>query len=126
MRYLTSWALALALAAPLAASADEPSAAVAAEVAGLLSHLGQSGCRFNRNGSWYSAAEAQEHLQKKYRYLQDRKLVSSTESFIERAASRSSASGQPYLVQCGNAPPQESAAWLGQALNRRRSNAARP
>jgi hypothetical protein len=35
---------------------------VRAEVDALLGKLESSGCQFNRNGSWHSAAEAKAHL----------------------------------------------------------------
>ena len=40
-------------------------------------------------------------------------MVQTTEQFIERAASRSSMSGEPYLVKCGNGAPVQSGQWLG-------------
>ena len=97
--------LALVLAAPIAP-------AVRAEIDQLLARLEASGCRFNRNGSWYPAAEAKNHLLRKLEYFEERSNVQSAEQFIKRAASRSSVSGQPYLVQCATAAPVESGAWL--------------
>lgn len=82
------------------------------EVDGLLKRLGSSGCQFNRNGSWYSAQEAKEHLSKKFDYVLEKKMVGSAEQFIEVAASKSSMSGKPYQVKCGDAPAQNSADWL--------------
>ncbi len=82
------------------------------EIDGLLSRLAASDCQFKRNGSWHSAAEAQSHLRRKLDYLMDRGAVASAEQFIERAASRSSMSGQAYQVRCGSHAPVASAAWL--------------
>ncbi|HEY8102098.1 MAG TPA: DUF5329 domain-containing protein [Burkholderiaceae bacterium] len=93
-----------------------PSAASKAEITHLLSFLEKSGCQFNRNGSWYSPNEAVTHLQKKYQYLLDKNLISTSEDFIERAATESSMSGKPYLVKCDNAAPVESAVWFKREL----------
>jgi len=48
-------------------------------------------------------------------------LATNTESFIEGAASESSASGKPYTVKCGNAAAVPSAAWLQDELRRFRT-----
>ncbi len=93
----------------LAAPAPAP---VRAEIDALLKALQSSGCQFSRNGSWYTAAEAQAHLNRKLEYLEGKNLVKVTEDFIERAASTSSSSGKPYLVRCGSSPAVESQAWL--------------
>ena len=77
-----------------------------------MSRLEASGCEFNRNGTWHTAAEAKSHLLSKLKYLQDRGAVQTTEQFIELAASSSSMTGQPYLVKCGNGGPVQSRAWL--------------
>jgi hypothetical protein len=67
-----------------AAAGAEPSERTREEIAYLFSHLRSSGCEFYRNGSWYPAARAADHLNQKYEYLTKRKLISTTESFIER------------------------------------------
>ncbi len=82
------------------------------EIAHLISYLEDSGCQFNRNGSWYDAKDAVNHINRKYEYLLDKALVSSTETSIARAATESSLSGKPYLVKCGGSAPVESAAWF--------------
>lgn len=105
---------------PGLALAATPSPAARQEIDHLLSHLGQSGCQFNRNGSWHDSAEAVDHLQQKYQYLLKKGLVSSAEDFIARAASESSMSGKPYLVRCGAAAPVPSGNWLKAELNRYR------
>jgi len=97
--------VALLLAAPTAP-------AVRAEIDQLLARLESSGCQFNRNGSWYPAAEAKSHLLRKLEYFDDRSGVASTEQFIALVASRSSVSGKPYLVQCASAAAVESETWL--------------
>lgn len=83
-----------------------------------------SGCQFNRNGSWHAANEAEEHLRRKYSYLLRKDLITSAESFVELAASRSSISGKPYLVRCGKAAPVQSQAWFLEQLRRLRGTEA--
>ncbi len=82
------------------------------EIAHLFNYLQQSNCQFGRNGSWYSTGEAVHHINRKYQYLLKRMAIRSAENFIERAASRSSTSGQPYRVKCGESAAVESAEWF--------------
>ncbi len=98
------------------ACAAEPSPIVRQEIAHLLQYLGNSGCQFKRNDSWYSSAEAVVHLDKKYQYLLRKDLVASAEDFIARAASESSTSGKPYQVKCGTNGAVPSSAWLKSEL----------
>jgi len=109
--------------AAVAAAAPLPPAA-RAEIDGLLSRLESSGCAFRRNGNWYSAGEAKAHLLRKLAYLEDKGLVQTADQFIERAASASSMSGEPYLVKCGNDPAVKSDAWLASQLRAMRAAAA--
>lgn len=90
---------------------------IKAEIEALLASLQASGCQFNRNGSWYTGAEAKDHLLRKLEYLEGKGTVQSTEQFIELAASRSSASGKPYQVRCGSESPMESGLWLTRQLS---------
>lgn len=92
-----------------------------AEVDALLAKLQVSSCEFNRNGAWYSAADAKTHLLRKLEYLEGKGLVQSAEQFIDLGASTSSSSGKPYLVKCGSANPIESKLWLSQELKAIRS-----
>ena len=107
---LIACALALALALDVSAAPLPPQ--VRAEIDGLLDRLATSGCEFNRNGSWHSAPEAVTHLKRKLGYLEDHNLVASAEQFIDRAATASSLSGEPYLVRCGSTSPVKSSIWL--------------
>ena len=116
------WLLALSIAlVALPAWSAEPDAVTRAEVAHLLKYLETSACQFQRNGSWYPAARAASHLNQKYEYMLRKGLVTNTESFIERAASESSASGKPYSVKCGTAAAVPSAVWLRDELRRFRT-----
>jgi hypothetical protein len=96
------------------------------EIAYLFSHMESSGCEFNRNDSWYGAAEASVHIQKKYQYLLRRDLLSSAEDFIIGAASESSISNKPYLVRCPGTPVVESGPWFKSALEKYRQMRAKP
>lgn len=91
-------------------------AAASREIAALIAALGASGCEFQRNGTWYDAATARAHLQRKYAYLRKRDLAPTAELFIERAASRSSVSGKAYRVRCPGRAEQASADWFLQRL----------
>ncbi|HEY0060603.1 MAG TPA: DUF5329 family protein, partial [Telluria sp.] len=51
------------------------SAVTRTEVTQLMSAVEKSGCKFSRNGSWYSAAEARAHLQKKFDYLDKKDML---------------------------------------------------
>ena len=115
-RRLAALLLIVSLLPMWAANASGAPNPVDREVHALVAALGASRCRFERNGTWHDAAAAQAHLLKKYAYLRKRNLVPSTDVFIERGASQSSASGKPYRVQCGAAAPVASAVWLRMRL----------
>jgi Family of unknown function (DUF5329) len=107
------FACGLALCLCGAATGAEPDASVKAEIQHLFTHLEGSGCQFYRNGNWYAAKDARNHLQQKYQYMLDRGMISSAESFIENGAAASSMSRKPYLVQCAQAgAAQPSAQWF--------------
>lgn len=114
----------LACIAVAASQAASLSPVARAEIDGLLSRLETSSCEFNRNGTWHSASEAKSHLLSKLKYLEDRGAVGSTEQFIELAASKSSMSGQPYLVRCANSAPVSSSVWLLSQLQLMRATSA--
>jgi hypothetical protein len=98
-----------------------PSEHTKAEISYLFNHLKSSGCKFNRNGQWHAAEAASDHLQTKYDYLLKKGMIGSTESFVARAATRSSISGKPYLVQCAGSAPVESATWFRAELSKLRA-----
>ena len=109
------------LAAICSAAPLSPAARV--EIDALMTRLETSGCQVNRNGTWYPAADTRSHLTLKLKYLEQRGQVETAEQFIERAASGSSMSGQPYLIQCGDTPPVESATWFSRELRAMRTSA---
>jgi hypothetical protein len=117
---------AFVLAALSSVSAAAPPASVLeAEIEALLTKLQASGCQFNHNGTWHTGSEAKDHLARKLEHLEGKASVNTTEQFIDLAASRSSSSGQVYLVQCGGGAPVESKQWLGSQLASSRSSAGK-
>lgn len=78
------------------------SSEASAEIEHLLNYISSSGCEFYRNGTWHKVDVAREHLTKKYQYLLKNKLIKNAEDFIAGAATKSSMSGEPYQVRCGN------------------------
>ena len=95
---------------------------VRAEIDALLGRITASNCQFERNRSWHTAADARDHLLRKLAYIEKRsETITRTEQFIEHAASKSSFTGRPYRVRCGNNEPVESRAWLTRELQALRS-----
>ncbi len=68
------------------------------EVQHLLNFIANSHCIIDRNGSQHNGQDALAHIQKKYAYFRDD--ITSTESFIEYSASKSTFSGKNYTVVC--------------------------
>lgn len=92
---------------------------VAHEVEQLIEFVRVSNCTFYRNGDWHEAGKAADHINKKYQYIKKRGLVKTVEDFIKYAATKSSLSGKPYLVQCGG-ESLHCAEWLRAELARLR------
>lgn len=86
------------------------------EIEHLFSYLENSGCEFNRNGSWYAAADVAKHLKTKYEYLAEKNMLTDAESFIEKAASESSISGKAYQVKCKGEQVASSREWFAEKL----------
>lgn len=67
----------------------------------LLSALGkQQNLTFTRNGTEYSAADAESHLRLKLRKTEKR--LNTVEQFIDNVASKSSITGEEYYVKNAN------------------------
>lgn len=94
------------------------------EVDQLLATIGNSRCEFYRAGTWHSAAAAQAHLEHKFQYLATRQMLTSTEDFISKAATRSSLTGEAYAIRCQAMPAQPSSAWLEAELRSLRSRSS--
>ena len=86
--------------------ADTPEA----EIQYLLNTVGESDCTFIRNGKSHDSAAAESHLAMKYG--RGKRWVDSAEQFIERIASESSFSGNPYQIQCLDQPARPTGDWL--------------
>ena len=96
----------------------EPPTNVQIEINFLLGYIEGSGCKFYRNGTWNDSKIAQTHLRDKYKFLIAGNLISTTEDFIEKAATGSSISGQPYQVKCSDGVAVTSNQWLRDELAR--------
>jgi len=113
-------AMVLAAAGTPLAVAAEPSSTARDEINHLLIYLERSGCEFFRNGDWYTATEAKDHLNQKYAYLLKKGMVREAEDFIRLAATNSSVSGKAYQVRCKAGNAVASQAWLTDELMRYR------
>ena len=89
-----------------------------AEIQALIQAVAESECEFNRNGSLHSAETAAAHLELKY--SRGKRYADSAEAFIERLASKSSWSGEPYQMIC-NGETQPAGDWLTVRLEALRS-----
>ena len=108
--------LLLAILLPSTSYAADSKDIMEKEIQHLFDHLKNSDCEFNRNGKWYNAEEAAEHINNKYQYLIKKGLINSIEQFIDRAASESSMSGKPYMVKCGESESIKSFVWFKREL----------
>jgi hypothetical protein len=107
----------IAIAASISAIVSAaPTAKAQHEIDALIAGLGTSGCQFERNGSWYDAKAARDHLQTKYNYLRKHNMADTAELFIERGASKSSMTGKLYHVRCQDKPAETSERWFKQRL----------
>ena len=109
-------ALTVLVLCPGIAVAQQSRAPAAREIGELLVAIERSGCRFHRNGTWHDAREASRHLKRKYDYLEGKRRITDTESFIRLAASKSSVTGKPYMIQCLGAASVASEKWLTDKL----------
>ncbi|HYV85426.1 MAG TPA: DUF5329 domain-containing protein [Patescibacteria group bacterium] len=107
---------------PAATHATELSSSARIEIDGLLSRLGTSECRFYRNGTWYPASKARDHMQVKLDYLVKKGDIASAEDFIEKAGTKSLLSNKPYKVSCPSQDEQPSAVWFSTELRKIREN----
>ena len=123
MRGRARLAAALLAAAVSLPALAAPGAAAQREIDHLLAYVASSGCRFVRGGVEHDAREARDHLALKLDVA--RPLLDSADAFVERVASASSLTGEPYRVRCDG---RETAAkaWLADELARyRRAGGAR-
>jgi hypothetical protein len=101
----------------------EPPAIVLQEINYLIPYIRDSGCEFKRNGTWNDSKTAEAHVCGKYDFLVKLDQVDTTKDFIDKAATESSLSGQPYEIRCGGGGlPMPSSSWLSNELARYRAS----
>jgi len=88
------------------------------EIRSLIQAVRDSGCEFDRNGTLYTAERAAEHLELKY--ARGERYAGSAEAFIERLATGSSWTGEPYWMICDGSKIR-SANWLVERLEASRA-----
>ena len=91
------------------ANADVPAGQVK-EVNHLLDFVKNSGCVINRNGTDHPAEKGIEHIEMKYDYFRDD--IKNTEEFIEYSATKSTMSGDYYMVSCPGKKAIRTQDWL--------------
>jgi len=92
------------------------------EIEALLRYVGGlKGASFVRNGSAYSAPEAEAHLRKKWAYAGSR--LATAEEFIRYCATKSSFSGSAYVIRFSDGSEEPSASVLMKELQRIRAKA---
>ena len=100
------------------ACADVPADQVK-EVKHLLLYVKHSGCIINRNGTDHPAVKGIHHIEKKYDYFRDD--INSTEEFIEYSATKSTMSGNDYMISCPGKKTISTQDWLMSELKRFRA-----
>jgi len=105
---------ALAAVTPVQAA---PSEAERARIERLIAYVAaQKDIRFVRNGTAYGAPDAARFLRGKFDKMGEH--VSTAQQFIDQIASRSSTSGQPYLIRFADGRTVPAAQFLGDELRR--------
>jgi len=100
-------------------NADVPAGQVK-EVEHLQGYIKNSDCSINRNGTDHPAENSLEHIKKKYDYF--RNEIKSTEGFIGYSATKSTMSGDYYLVKCPGKEAIKTQDWLLAELKRFRAD----
>ena len=80
------------------------------EVSHLLTFVKNSGCTINRNGTDHPAKKGVSHIENKYDYFRDD--IQNTEDFIEYSATKSTMSGDYYMVTCPGKETIKTQDWL--------------
>ncbi|MCK6446460.1 MAG: DUF5329 family protein [Planctomycetes bacterium] len=83
------------------------------KIEALLAAVAASNATFVRNGDDHTAEEAAEHLRRKWK---NDSAVKSARDFIERCATKSSLSGDPYEMQFPDGKRVTTTEWLGAKL----------
>lgn len=85
-----------------------------AEIQFLIDTIGRDGCRFVRNDRRYSNRDARAHLKSKWEL--NEQYVTSAEDFIEKLASYSVTTGEPYRIRCRGGQEQAAGDWFRSLL----------
>lgn len=93
-----------------------------ATVAHLIDYVEQSDVQFKRNFTSHNAREAAEHMSNKYDYFRDE--IDTPEKFIELCATRSLMTGFEYQVVLVDGETRPAGQWLGEELQRYRTQNA--
>jgi len=97
------------------AAASSKSLSESEKISQLISCIrGMKGATFIRNGSEHSCQEAADHLQSKWEKHGSK--IKSAEDFIEHLASKSSSTGEAYLIRTPDGKEKPSAQVLQEAL----------
>jgi hypothetical protein len=108
---------------PLAWAGDVMPEAERARVERLIVYVeSRSDVAFVRNGTAYSSRDAASFLRGKMDRMG--RGVTSAQQFIEQIASKSSTSGEPYMIRHADGRMEQSAKFLGEEL--KRMEAAKP
>lgn len=96
---------------------------VESEINHLLASVEASNCSFERNGTIHKAKKAAQHLRDKFKNASDSWFAPdpkkwTTDMFIEKIASKSSLSGDPYWIICDDHKKTKSEDWLKAALKK--------
>ena len=89
------------------------------EIDFLLETVATSNCTFIRNGKEHNAADASDHLAMKRR--RGKRYFDTTEEFIENLASKSSWTGKPYQIRCGDDEAVPAGIWFTALIDERRA-----
>jgi hypothetical protein len=87
-----------------------PSVDEALAIDHLITFVKDSKLEFIRNGTAYDSEAAAKHLQDKYAASENR--LKTADEFIDNVASKSSISGQPYLIRSPDGTEKPVADWL--------------
>jgi hypothetical protein len=103
--------------APAALQAADLPAPEKAKIEALINQIGNlKDASFIRNGSSYDAATAAKFLRGKWNKESD--SIANVSDFIDKAATKSSTSGQPYLIRYKDGREVECANWLREQLKK--------
>ncbi|MBT8079870.1 MAG: DUF5329 domain-containing protein [Gammaproteobacteria bacterium] len=99
----------------LCAAAGHADETMEAEIDHLLAAVAASDCVFIRNGKEHTPEGARDHLEMKRR--RGKRYYDNADEFIERIASKSSWSGKPYRIRCGDGETVLASEWFSEALS---------